>query len=145
MCVEHKKICNCGRSMASLHFRDEILPEEVVDRLYCPSCSPDVSFDNSTMIKDNGWIIKYDMDVANFMRQKLPASDATPDFIFDEGYCTWNGVYPTDRADSVKEREELVQLSKINKKKYLEEFKSWGVRRMEQLKLEGWRKAVEKR
>ncbi len=141
MCVEHRKICTCGQNSASLHFRDEILPEEVVDRLYCPQCSGTVGYDTGSMVRDNGWIIKYDMDVVNFMRQKLPAGEATPDFIFDEGYCTWNGVYPTDREDSVKERGELVQLSKINRKKYLEEFKSWGVSRMERLAREGWRKA----
>ena len=141
MCIEHKKICSCGRSSASLYFRDEILPDDVVDRLYCPQCSVSVGHDTATMVRDNGWIIKYDMDVVNFMRHKLPAGEETPDFIFDEGYCTWNGVYPTDREDSVKEREELVQLSKINKKKYLEEFKCWGVNRMDRLAKEGWRKA----
>ncbi len=145
MCVEHKKICICGRSTASLYFRDEILPEEVIDRLYCPQCSVAVGYDAITMVMDNGWIIKYDMDIVNFMRQKLPAGEATPGFIFDEGYCTWEGVYPTDRADSVKEREELVQLSKINKKKYLEEFKTWGIKRMQRLQQEGWRKANERR
>ncbi len=145
MCVEHRKICNCGKSSASLFFRDEILHEEVINALYCPSCSSDVPYDNRTMVRDNGWVIEYDMDVVNFMGQKLPAAEATPDFVFDEGYCTWNGVYPTDRADSAKEREELVQIAKINKKKYLEEFKNWGVKRMERLEMEGWRKAIGKR
>ncbi len=145
MCVEHKKLCKCGRNSASLFFRDEVLPEEVVGMLYCPVCSQDVRYDNDTMVKDNGWIIEYDMDVVNFMRQKLPAGEATPDFVFDEGYCTWNGVYPTDRADSVKEREELVQLASIDKRKYIEEFRTWGVKRMERLEREGWRKANEKR
>jgi len=145
MCIEHKKLCKCGRNSASLFFRDEVLPEEVVGMVYCPACSQDVGYDNGTMVRDNGWIIEYDMDVVNFMKQKLPAGEATPDFVFDEGYCTWNGVYPTDRADSVKEREELVQLAKINAKKYIEEFRTWGVKRMERLEREGWRKAYEKR
>ena len=145
MCVEHRKICACGQRSASLFFRDEVLPEGVVERLYCPSCSAEVRYDSGTMVRDNGWIIEYDMDVVTFMRQKLPAGEATPDFVFDEGYCTWNGIYPTDHADSLKERVELLKLSNINKKKYLEEFRSWGVRRMERLELEGWRKAIEKR
>ena len=96
------------------------------------------------MLRDNGWIIKYDMDVVQFMKQKLPGADLTPDFIFDQGYCTWNGIYPGDQADSIREREELLRLAKIDKRKYLEEFRSWGVRRAERLEREGWRKANER-
>ncbi len=145
MCVEHRKICACGQRSASLFFRDEILPERIVERLYCPSCAAEIIYDSGTMVRDNGWIIEYDMDAVAFMLQKLPVGEMTPDFIFDEGYCTWNGVYPTDHADSLKEREELVKLSKVSKKKYLEEFRSWGMKRMERLEMEGWRKASEKK
>jgi len=41
------------------------------------------------------------------------------------------GVYPTDHIDSVKEREDLVKLAKINPRKYLEEIKKWGISRMD--------------
>jgi hypothetical protein len=141
MCVDHVMTCKCGRSTASFNFRDEIMPPDVIENLYCPNCSAGVNYSPQTMLDDNGWIIQYDMDVATFASHKLPVVDITPQFLFDEGYCTWRGVYPTDHIDSVREREELIKLSKINKKKYLEEFRSWGLKRMERLAGEGWRKA----
>jgi hypothetical protein len=141
MCVEHKKVCICGQNSASFQFRDEIMPEEVIERLHCPVCSSRVQYDGETMVRDNGWIIQYDMDVVRFMRQKLPVADVTPGYLFDEGYCTWDGIYPTDRVDSVREREELVDLAKTDKKKYIERFRTWGINRMDRLAKEGWRKA----
>jgi len=141
MCMDHKMTCKCGNSTASFNFKDEVMPAEVINKLYCPRCSGEVSFDSGAMLSDNGWIIEYDMDIAKFAAGKLPKAALSPEFIFDEGYCTWRGVYPTDYVDSVKEREELIALSKINPKKYIEEFKSWGINRMERLANEGWRKA----
>ena len=144
MCVEHKKVCVCGRNSASFQFRDEIMPEEVLEGLYCPVCAAAVRYDGESMILDNGWIIKYDMDIVRFMQHKLPAVDATPLYLFDEGYCTWDGVYPTDRANSIRERAELVELAKTDKRKYIERFKTWGINRMDRLATEGWRKANER-
>lgn len=140
MCVDHTMICRCGRNSASFNFKDEVMPAEVVAGLYCPQCG-NVKVDPEAMLKDNGWVIEYDMDVAKFASSKLPAVRLTPEYIFDEGYCTWRGVYPTDHIDSAREREELINLSKVNKKKYLEEFKNWSIHRMERLAAEGWRKA----
>jgi hypothetical protein len=97
------------------------------------------------MLSDNGWFIQYDMDVARFMLQKVaPATHVTPEFIFDEGYCTWRGVTPTDHIDSVRERQQLTQLAKTDRKRYFEEIKSWASTRMERLAREGWRKANER-
>jgi hypothetical protein len=141
MCVDHSMVCRCGKGSASFNMRDEIMPVEVIENLYCPGCSTDVRFDPETMLGDNGWIIQYDMDVAAFASHKLPAVGVTPQYLFDEGYCTWRGVYPMDHIDSAREREELVSLAKIDRKKYLEEFRTWGVKRMERLAREGWRKA----
>ena len=145
MCVDHSKMCSCGKSSASFNFRDEVLPFEAISGLYCPACSRDVHYDASTMLADNGWVIEYNMEVARFMMQKKsPASQVTPEFLFDEGYCTWRGVYPGDHIDSAREREELLKLAKTDKKRYFEEFKTWGVKRMERLALAGWRKANER-
>ena len=141
MCIDHKMICKCGTHTASFNFRDEVMPVEIVSRLYCPQCASGVAFDAESMLKDNGWLIEYDMDVARFMAHKLSGATITPEYLFDQGYCTWRGVYPTDHIDSVKEREELVKLSKINPKKYLDEIRKWGIERMERLAAEGWRKA----
>ena len=143
MCIDHSISCKCGNQSASFNFKDEVMPVEVVGGLYCPSCAGNIKYDPDSMLIDNGWIIEYDMDVARFTGQKLPHGALTPEVLFDEGYCTWRGVSPTDHIDSVREREELVKLSKINPKKYLEEFKKWGIDRMQRLAGEGWRKARE--
>ncbi len=145
MCVDHSLNCSCGKTHASFHFRDEVLPFKVITKLYCPVCSSSVTRNSETMVADNGWLIEYDMDVARFMMQKnAPASSVTPEFLFDEGYCTWRGMTPTDHIDSVKERSQLVQLAKSNPKRYFNEIKTWGNMRMERLAREGWRKAIER-
>ncbi|HEX9021333.1 MAG TPA: hypothetical protein VF903_08745 [Nitrospirota bacterium] len=142
MCIDHSAKCFCGKNHASFHFKDDILPFETVTRLYCPSCSIGVPFDPVTMIGDNGWLIVYDMDVARFLLQRAAsARGVTPEFIFDEGYCTWRGITPTDHIDSLKEREGLLQLAKTDRKRYFEEIRSWGIKRMERLARAGWRRA----
>lgn len=117
------------------------MPPEVINRLYCSECSKEIRYDPFTMIVDNGWIIEYDMDVAKFASRALSVKDITPEFIFDQGYCTWRGLYPMDYIDSLIEREKIKKLAKTDPKKYLEELKNWGTNRMERLKAEGWRKA----
>ena len=145
MCVDHSKSCACGKSHAGFNLREEILPFEVVSGLYCPACSQKVAFDPASMLSDNGWILQYDMEIARFAMQNIgPASQVTPELLFDEGYCTWRGVTPTDHIDSVKERQELAKLAKTDRKRYFEEMKSWANTRMERLARAGWRKANEK-
>lgn len=146
MCMEHSIICNCGKCDASFNFKNEIMPPEIVETLYCPDCSKNVAFDPQKMISDNGWLIHYDMEVARLYRNKLPAHDQTnlsPEIIFDNGYATWRGVYPGDHIDSVKERTELIALAKTNPRQYFEKMKNWALSRMARLKEEGWRKANE--
>jgi hypothetical protein len=145
MCVDHSINCACGKSHASFNFKDEVLPYEVITNLYCPSCSTGVARNKTTMIEDNGWLLGFDMDVARFMLQKVASSDkVTPEFIFDEGYCTWRGVTPTDHIDSVRERGQLTELAKTDRKRYFEEIKSWANNRMARLAAEGWRKVNER-
>lgn len=145
MCMAHETNCTCGNGMAGFNFKNEIMSGDVINRIYCPECSRDIKFDPETMVVDNGWVIEYDMEIARFQAQKIrmSAEKVTPDFIFDEGYCTWRGVYPTDHIDSVLERTEIMKLAKINPRKYLEEMKEWANTRMERLTREGWRKARE--
>jgi hypothetical protein len=144
MCIDYTMNCNCGTQSASFNLRDNIMPAEIINKLYCPDCSTNIKYNPETMLIDNQWIIEYDMDVARFMGHKMPYGEITPALLFDDGYCTWRGVYPADHIDSVREREGLVQLAKINPKKYLEEFRKWGIERMERLAHEGWRKARER-
>ncbi len=146
MCMDHSMICKCGKLNASFNFKNEVMPHEAIEALYCPECSHGVSVNPGTMIKDNGWIIHYDMDVAGLYSSRLPSSEKdtlSPALLFDEGYITWRGVYPGDHIDSAREREELAKLAKVNPKKYFEQMKSWAINRMAQLKEQGWRKAHE--
>lgn len=141
MCVDHRISCRCGNNSAHFNLRDAILPVEVIDNLYCPQCSSAIPFKSETMLKDNGWIIEFDLEIVQFMKNNLPSVRITPEYLFDEGYCTWRGIYPVDHIDSLKEREKLLELSKVDKRKYIEEFKTWTIERMERLRNEGWRKA----
>jgi hypothetical protein len=144
--MDHSVICNCGKRDASFNFKNEVMPPEAIEALYCPECSLEVSVNPETMIKDNGWVIHYDMDVAGLYSSRLPSSEKenlSPALLFDEGYITWRGVYPGDHIDSARERGELAKLAKVNPKKYFEQMKSWAINRMAQLKEEGWRKAHE--
>lgn len=141
MCVAYEMRCQCGNKTASFHFKDNIMTEQAIKALYCPNCSSDINVNPETMVVDNGWIIEYDMDIAKFMGQRIADARITPDMLFDEGYCTWNGIYPGDHIDSIKEREKITALAKSNPALYLKEMKSWAKERMERLKNEGWRKA----
>ena len=85
------------------------------------------------MVNGNNWIIDFDMDIVRFVSQRLPAPSINPERLFDEGYCSWRGLYPTDHLGSIKEREELGKLAKINQRRYIEEFKKWGIERMVRL------------
>ena len=146
MCMDHSIVCSCGRREASFNFRNDIMPPESIRSLHCPVCSGEVDFEPSSMIRDNGWVIHFDMDVAGLYRNKMPATDKerlSPELLFDEGYVTWRGVYPGDHIDSVQEREALATQAKINPVKYFKEMSSWAINRMTRLKNEGWRKAYD--
>lgn len=144
MCMEFSSKCTCETKEASFNFRDDVMPHEVINRLYCPRCSSDIAFDSKKMLADNGWVIEYDMDIAEFSAQKLPPSrqkGLSPAMIFDEGYATWRGTYPGDHIDNVRERQEVIKLAKKDPAGYLQKMKDWSSQRMDRLKSEGWRKA----
>ncbi len=142
MCVDHSINCHCGKTHASFNFRDDVLPLEAITALYCPSCSGSVARDPETMLVDNDWIIAFNMEVVRFLLAAVaPADRVTPEFVFDEGYCTWRGVTPTDHIDALREREELLGLAKTDPKRYFTEIRTWGNSRMARLAREGWRKA----
>jgi hypothetical protein len=144
--MDHALICRCGRREANFNFKNEIMPPEVVQALYCPECSNDINHDKSSMLVDNGWVIHYDMEIAGLYKNKLPSSDKErlcPEILFDEGYVTWRGVYPGDHIDSANERIELAKLAKVDPKKYFQEIRTWAIDRMTRLREDGWRKAYE--
>lgn len=140
MCMAHERMCECGARSVSFHFKDNVLPEQVVQGLFCPACAARVQADPATTVTDNGWIIRYDMEVARAAGSRQIAH-VTPSVLFDDGYCTWNGMYPGDHIDSVREREQITTLAKTDPVEYIKKLKTWAVERMERLKHEGWRKA----
>ncbi|KJR41312.1 hypothetical protein MCHI_002813 [Candidatus Magnetoovum chiemensis] len=145
--MEHKFRCICGQEEVSINFKNELLPPETLIAIYCPKCSGEVKFNPETMIKDNNWILEYEMDIARLMGSNLPASHLavlSPELIFDEDYCSWRGIYPGDHIDSLKEKESIVSLAKVDPKRYIQELKTWANSRMEKLKSQGWRKAHER-
>lgn len=143
MCMAFEKPCRCGNASAGFQFKDNILSPDTVRELYCPSCASDIRFDPECMIVDNGWVIEYDMDVARFLGRQAVGLSLTPAGIFDGGYCTWNGFYPGDHRDSVRERERITALAKTAPEQYLREIKTWATQRVNRLRQEGWRKAHE--
>ncbi|MEN8141209.1 MAG: hypothetical protein ABFR97_08320 [Thermodesulfobacteriota bacterium] len=144
MCVEVKKRCECGQQEVQFHFRDNIMDPEVIDRLYCPTCSADVAVDQRAMVADNGWLIKYDMTMAAMFaitKLDMAGSSATPDFLFDHGYATWLEMYPGEKQDVKAERQEIIARKDDDPMAYLREINDWAVARVERLKEMGWRKA----
>ncbi len=144
MCLEVKVKCNCGKEDVRINLKNNIMPEEVIERIYCPEESNSVEFNKNTMINDNGWIIQYNMEVAKFIGSKklnIDPEKITPEFLFDEGYATWKEIFPGELELSKKERERLMDLAKKDKRKYFEEMKNWANSRMLKYKKEGWRKA----
>lgn len=146
MCTDHSMVCKCGKNAVSFNFKNDIMPPEVIETLYCPDCSGELKVDADKMLCDNGWVIKFDMEIASLYRNRLPESDAeslSPEVLFDNGYATWRGVYPGDHIDSIKEREDLAEVAKTDPKRYFREIRAWAINRMARLKEEGWRKAYD--
>ncbi|HEC31713.1 MAG TPA: hypothetical protein ENI41_04395 [Deltaproteobacteria bacterium] len=143
MCTNLVISCSCGKDKANVMNKNNILPPHAIRKLYCPECSKSVDFDASTMIQDNGWIIEYNLPLieATFIRLNVNEIEITPETIFDNGYCSWNGLTPKELDEGRKQRAEIVKLAKVDMKAYLEKLKNWGNQRMEELKKQGWRKA----
>ncbi|MCK5071690.1 MAG: hypothetical protein KAR01_14145 [Desulfocapsa sp.] len=146
MCQEIRKTCNCGQKDATFHLRDNVMGQEVIDRLFCPNCSVDQKVDQETMVTDNNWIIEYDMDLVRMFAITKLSMDPThvnPAFVFDEGYATWREMYPGETADITEERNKIIAMKDSDPKEYLTAINSWAVERIQRLKDDGWRKAVQ--
>lgn len=144
MCKATTRICECGQGTAVFHFLNNILPENVVSALYCPNCSGLVKFNAERMLKDNGWIIDYEIEGARLFAHEfgVPPEQITPEFIFDNGYCSWVGYTPTDQRDSYAEKAKIIALAKTDPQRYLQEIKDWTINRVKRLAAAGWRKAI---
>lgn len=139
----HQKLsCACGKNTAYLFHRDDILPEEVVASLHCPECRGRADWDKTAMIEDTGWIIEYDMDVACFYFQISGMNrSVTPEFLFDEDYCSWYGMSPADMDENARVHQELLPLQKKDKLLYFKTLKEKRLAHFKMLKQAGWRKA----
>ena len=143
MCMDVRKICECGARNVQFHLRDNIMVPQVIYRLFCPECPGDTPFDGSTMLYDNGWVVEYDMDIASRLAEeklKVDPETVVPEFIFDNGYVCWQEMYPGEQADIKEERQKIIELLDQDRQQYLEAMQSWNIDRIERLKAQGWRK-----
>ena len=143
MCIDVRKICECGTHTVQFHLRDNVLAPQVIFRLFCPACPGDTAFDRNAMLCDNDWIIEYDMELARvLLAQKLQIDqeDVSPEFIFDKGYACWQEMYPGEKNDIKEEREKIMQLLQQDRSVYLHAMQEWNIERIERLKTAGWRK-----
>lgn len=144
MCMAVFKKCECGSSSVQFHMRDNVLTPEVVTRLFCPKCPGGVGFDAACMVNDNGWIIEYDMVLATMQilqKRVLDQEMLRPDYLFDHGYACWLETYPGEREEIREARERIIALKDTDQQHYLQEMMNWNIKRLEQLKAQGWRKA----
>jgi hypothetical protein len=142
MCLQHSRSCECGRNMAYLSYRDNVLAPEILFNLYCPECSPRVEWDAKSMVADCGWVLAYDMPGARFcMTQRGLNGPITPDLLFEEGYLTWQGFSPLDHEVNSRLHERLAPLIKEDMQKYLQALKAEWLAHVAALKAAGWRKA----
>lgn len=96
MCMNLRRFCACGRNSAHLSCRDNLLPAEILLNLFCPECRPD-RLEEDRMIQDCGWVLDYDVERAQaYFGLRGIKGPATPAFIFDEGYLSWQGLAPGD-------------------------------------------------
>jgi hypothetical protein len=134
--------CACGKKQAWLFHRDDVLPEAVVANLYCPDCAKTVPWDGNRMIDDLGWWIEYDMEAARFyLTHRGIEADVTPEFIFDQEYCSWYGLSPLDLEENQRLHAELSSLKTADPLNFYQALKRNRMATVEQLKRTGWRKA----
>ncbi|MFZ5776242.1 MAG: hypothetical protein ACOY3Z_12230 [Thermodesulfobacteriota bacterium] len=124
--------------------RDNLLPGDVVQRLFCPSCQERSTYDASTMVEDNGWRIEYDMMLAKMAaatKLRMEMDEVDPEFLFDQGYACWLEMYPGEREEIREEKERITALLQEDQRRYLETIQAWNINRVARLKDAGWRKA----
>ena len=144
MCLDVRKMCECGARTIQFHLRDNVMLPEVISRLFCPSCpGGETAYNNQTMLNDNGWIIEYDMVLAISLavaKLQVEPEMVQPGFLFDSGYACWQEMYPGEQMEIKDEREKIIELAKKDQKQYLQTIQSWNIDRIKRLKEAGWRK-----
>jgi len=142
MCLNQRRFCECGRNSAFLLFRDNLLAPEVLVNLYCPRCRDRAPWDGARMLLDCGWVLEFDVSRAQALFDlKGVRGPATPDFIFDEGYVTWQGLSPGDHEVNTLLHQRLAPLIEKDLALYLKSLKHEWLEHVAELKAAGWRKA----
>jgi hypothetical protein len=142
MCQNQRRYCDCGRQAVSFIFRDNLLPPEILVNLYCPECRPRAAWDGATMLEDCGWVLEYDVDRAqSYFSLRGVKAEASPQFLFDRGYLTWQGLAPGDEEVNRRLHQRLAPLIEQDLALYLKTLKAEWVVHAAELKAAGWRKA----
>jgi hypothetical protein len=141
MCVSLRRFCACGRNSSYLSCRDNILPPDILISLFCPECRPD-RLGNDAMLQDCGWVLEYDLARAQaFFTLRGFKRRATPEFIFDEGYLSWQGLAPGDQEINTRLHQQLAPLIDQDLALYIKSLRAEWLAHVAQLKAAGWRKA----
>jgi hypothetical protein len=95
------------------------------------------------MLTDNDWILEFDLFLARgcLHRANITTPHLSPEFIFDQGYASWNGFTPHELDQRLTERQEIIGLADQDMHLYLAEIKRWGSARVKKFREAGWRKA----
>jgi len=142
MCRNESRFCRCGHQAAALLFRDNLLFPEILLNLYCPECQDRAVWNDATMIRDCGWVMEYDMPGAHaLLRHRGINAAVTPEFLFDEGYLSWQGLAPGDQDLNAALHRQLSPLIEQDLPLYLQSLKSKWLQHVAELKAAGWRKA----
>jgi hypothetical protein len=141
MCLNLRRFCTCGRNSAYLNCRDNLLPGEILVNLFCPQCRPD-GFDPDAMLEDCGWVLEYDVERAQaYFALRGIQGCATPQFIFDEDYLSWQGLAPGSQEVNARLHQRLEPLIQEDLALYLKTLRSEWIAHTAELKAAGWRKA----
>jgi hypothetical protein len=141
MCLNLRRFCTCGRNSAHLNCRDNLLPGEILVNLFCPQCRPG-GLDPDAMLEDCGWVLEYDVERAQaYFALRGIQGPATPQFIFDEDYLSWQGLAPGSQEVNARLHQRLAPLIQEDLALYLKTLRSEWIAHTAELKAAGWRKA----
>ena len=142
MCMNIRRSCRCGLNSAYFMLVDNLLPPETLVNLYCPECRDLAQGKPAAMLEDCGWLLEFDLALAQvFLEKRGVYQAATPEFIFDKGYLTWQGFSPLDYEINARLHQRLAPLIEENLHLYLVTLKSEWLAHVAALKAAGWRKA----
>lgn len=142
MCMNQRRFCECGANSAFFSFRDNLLPPEILVSLYCPRCRPTAALDETTLLEDCGWVLEFDVERAQvFFDLRSLKQRATPAFLFDEGYLSWQSLAPGDEEINARLHRRLEPLVRQDYILYLKTLKTEWTAHVAGLKAAGWRKA----